>query len=257
MRKRLFKIRNHQGFTLLELLVVVSIIAFLATISLVALGIAQSKARDSRRQVDAFTIIKAAELWRNDNGFGNSVDRYPKYWKGLGQNETIEKYAMPSPIDAIIHKALAKVHIELIAGDPSGGPGTSCTQGACINNACTFYDACTLKAPVGSSGTCTTNVDCAPAVDHADYYVSDTEDGWLRDLHKYISGYPQEPGGHNESYLDSYFISTHPEVVNNHGLCVFLSFERETNGIPDQFSDLTLDDMPYQGDPNWTVLCAE
>src|SRR3989344_5459251 len=59
---------KKSGFTLLELLVVVSIVAFLATITLVALGSAQSQARDTRRQLDTVTVIKAVDLKYSDDG---------------------------------------------------------------------------------------------------------------------------------------------------------------------------------------------
>jgi len=60
--------RVSPGFTLIELLVVIAIIGLLATISVVAYGGAQQKARDSKRKADLRQISKALELYFDDNG---------------------------------------------------------------------------------------------------------------------------------------------------------------------------------------------
>lgn len=61
-------LKNKAGFTLLELLVVVAIIGFLSSISILALSSSQEHGRDSQRKLDQLTIIKAAELYVNDFG---------------------------------------------------------------------------------------------------------------------------------------------------------------------------------------------
>lgn len=66
--------RNHfvqRGFTLIELLVVIAIIGILASIVLVSLNGARSKARDTRRQADVMNIAKALELYNLNK------DKYP------------------------------------------------------------------------------------------------------------------------------------------------------------------------------------
>lgn len=62
---------KQQGFTLLELLIVMIIVAILAGMGLVAFGTAQLKARDNRRKQDLSSIVKALETFYNDFG------RYP------------------------------------------------------------------------------------------------------------------------------------------------------------------------------------
>lgn len=57
--------RNERGFTLIELLVVIAIIGLLATLILVALGAARSRARDARIQGNVAEAATTCEL-RND-----------------------------------------------------------------------------------------------------------------------------------------------------------------------------------------------
>lgn len=69
-RKR-FMLRVHKkqnGFTIVELLIVIVVIAILAAISVVAYSGVQSRARDAQRASDVVVILKALELYKADNG---------------------------------------------------------------------------------------------------------------------------------------------------------------------------------------------
>jgi len=57
-----------QGFTLVELLIVVAIIGILATVVLISLNDARTKARDVRRLADVRQIALALELYYNKVG---------------------------------------------------------------------------------------------------------------------------------------------------------------------------------------------
>lgn len=62
--------KNQKGFTLVELLVVVAIIALLSTLAVVALGSARTKARDAKRISDIKQVQTALELYFTDqNGY--------------------------------------------------------------------------------------------------------------------------------------------------------------------------------------------
>ena len=59
---------KRRGFSLIELMVGVSIIAVLATVGMVSYRSANARARDSRREADVQQIRAALEMYRTDNG---------------------------------------------------------------------------------------------------------------------------------------------------------------------------------------------
>lgn len=254
--KKQIKLTDNRGFTLLELLVVVSIIAFLATISLVALGIAQARARDSKRQVDAFSVIKAAELHYSDNGFA------PIGYKKLGMinADDFREVSKPSLFEYLIPVAHAdRLNVEQVTGDGGGGGGCP-TYKACVGILCQSVTSCNGN-PGG--GLCSVDADCEPATAREDLYIrddcltNDTESCWLSGLDPYLSLIPVDPGKHEISDYDYYYVSSHPDIVKNHGFCFFWSYEREENNIANSpYSDIDESSAPtFDGDTEWSVLC--
>lgn len=73
---------NKKGFTLIELLVVIAIIGLLATLAVVALSSARTKARDSKRLSDMKQVQTALELYYTDQ------NSYPSQTLTLGSATT-------------------------------------------------------------------------------------------------------------------------------------------------------------------------
>lgn len=60
--------KTINGFTIVELLIVIVVIAILATISIVAYTGIQARSRDSQREHDIKQLVKALEMYYIDNG---------------------------------------------------------------------------------------------------------------------------------------------------------------------------------------------
>ena len=70
----MIKQTKSRGFTIVELLIVIVVIAILAAITIVAYNGIQTRARDAQRAQDVKTIAKALELYYADKG------EYPNYY---------------------------------------------------------------------------------------------------------------------------------------------------------------------------------
>ena len=66
------KIKKIRAFTLIEILVVATIIAVLVTVTAVSFANAQKNSRNAKRKTDLETVRQALVLYRQDNGdYGN------------------------------------------------------------------------------------------------------------------------------------------------------------------------------------------
>jgi prepilin-type N-terminal cleavage/methylation domain-containing protein len=82
---KLFNFKSNKGFTLLEILVVISIIGILVALSATAFSVAQKKSRDARRQGDLKQMQTAFEQYyatpENNSSYTNcnamSTDSFP------------------------------------------------------------------------------------------------------------------------------------------------------------------------------------
>jgi prepilin-type N-terminal cleavage/methylation domain-containing protein len=64
----MFKHKSAKGFTIVELLIVIVVIAILAALVLNTFTGAQKRARDAQRQTDVNAIATQLEVYYNDNG---------------------------------------------------------------------------------------------------------------------------------------------------------------------------------------------
>ena len=96
----------RRGFTIVELLIVIVVIAILAAIAISSYGNVQRRARDAQRMSDVSVMRKALDLYRIDNGAyppsvpnpGNSTWEYskdPGFLSSLGQYTSARTFKDP------------------------------------------------------------------------------------------------------------------------------------------------------------------
>lgn len=70
MQTRMYR---QNGFTIVELLIVIVVIAILAAISIVAYNGIQNRSKDAKVSTEVSNVKKAIELYKIDNGFYPSI----------------------------------------------------------------------------------------------------------------------------------------------------------------------------------------
>ena len=103
---------QNKGFTLIELLVVIAIIGLLASIILVSLNSARSKARDAKRKADLYQLQTALEEYINDNG--QAIGQGVGWWAQINNQ---------CPQWGQIYNQLAPQYMSKVPEDPSN-PGS-------------------------------------------------------------------------------------------------------------------------------------
>lgn len=83
------KTNRRTAFTLIELMVVVSIIAILATLGISSYSTAIKKSRDGRRKSDIQNIAQALVLYRSDEGVypSTTADLVANYMSAIPKDE--------------------------------------------------------------------------------------------------------------------------------------------------------------------------
>ncbi len=154
------KYLNKKGFTLVELLIVVSIIGVLTTLLMANFIGVRQRARDAQRKSDLRQIQSALELYRADQG------SYPTTSSLSGPNSVgncDSGTSIKSPNNCSV-----STYMTTVPKDPMGslyfnsgnyyfsGDGTTYTLGACLENASDSQG--TLSSPSGNDDYCSSKV---------------------------------------------------------------------------------------------------
>ncbi len=132
----MWAIQRRRGFTIVELLIVIVIIAILAAITIVAYNGIQQRARDTRRVQDLGALSKATKLYAVDNG-----GDYARVNCGsTGNGWLTSDYDGAGPAVSINDCLLLRRHLSAVLTDPSGAS-------ACSGLTCYAY----MKGSCGTS----------------------------------------------------------------------------------------------------------
>lgn len=131
---------SQKAFTLVELLVVITIIAILSTIGLVAYGTFLKNARDARRQADLKFIQSALEEYHADQHY------YPS---GTTLGSSITNNTTP-----------LKTYLTTVPKDPKDQSAYSYVASSCDNNSANCTSYC-LSANI--EGTVPLDLACTPS----------------------------------------------------------------------------------------------
>lgn len=119
-RRVVLKQMKRSGFTLIEVLIVVSIIALLIVAGMFSIYPSLSKGKDGRRKADLHQIANALEDYFNDHNSYPSTDSF----NDCGANTVLKNALKSVPCDPI-HKTAYKYLAEPSGCSPSG---TACTS---------------------------------------------------------------------------------------------------------------------------------
>lgn len=140
--------KNKKGFTLVELLVVISIIGLLSTLAVVSLSSARQKARDAKRASDVKQIQTALELYFSDQ------NTYPVVAAAVTLGDAT--HSTLSSGSSFAAAATGTTYMGLVPANPAPGgtaytytsltgAGAACTASPCPNYSITF----TFEGPTG------------------------------------------------------------------------------------------------------------
>lgn len=124
MKMRLPK-QNQQGFTLVEILIVMGIVGLIASVIMTSVALARAKGRDAKRKSDLTQMHKALEIYYNTNNSyphtcvpGPTCAIASARWYGLAANGTAGFKDLSGATGYIPN--LAPTFISNLPVDPSG-----------------------------------------------------------------------------------------------------------------------------------------
>lgn len=145
--KRLLSSRSTRGFSLVELLITVSIIAILVAIGIASYATINRQSRDTRRKSDLEQIRSALEMYRADNG------HYP--------TASGATWVIASEPTLGLTTALVPTYLPIIPTDPTA-PGQNYMYQATNMSGGVYYGYCLSGGLEGEDPTDT----CTPAPTH-------------------------------------------------------------------------------------------
>ena len=123
-------LRGRGGFTLIEILITLTVIAVLSGISLVSLQGSRLVARDGQRKTELEQIRSALEIYRTDNGSYPTDwdDLVPDYMGSLPEDPLPNSYDYEYSSDGVTYTICAHLEAESAAVVGCGGDcGATCT----------------------------------------------------------------------------------------------------------------------------------
>jgi general secretion pathway protein G len=130
---------KQRGFTIVELLIVIAVIAILAAIVLTSYQGTQAQARDAKRKSDVKALIDALEVYYQDNGFyppsdaGTLSTAINGYWKTTADSSWSTFATQLEP------------YLGDMPRDPTSTPGINVT-----NSSTTGFDFAYFSNPTGA-----------------------------------------------------------------------------------------------------------
>lgn len=138
---------DRRGFTLMEILVAISIIAILTAIGIVSYGSVNRRSRDTKRKSDTEQVRSALEMYRTDNGY------YPAIGAGSWTNASG------------LSTVLVATYMPAIPSDPKS-PDSVYRYKATNVSGGSYYGYCVsayLESETPASNSCTPDASQTPA----------------------------------------------------------------------------------------------
>jgi prepilin-type N-terminal cleavage/methylation domain-containing protein len=154
---KLNKIKQNQGFTIVELLIVIVVIGILALLVITTYTGIQQKARNTKRDTDLSAIQTQLEAFYQTNGYyPNLTDMNSATWV-TANLRSLDQTALIDPSNAAQSMALVSAPAaKSYAYDATNAAGATCDGASPADQACTSYVlTATYEGQVNGSSTLT------------------------------------------------------------------------------------------------------